>query len=85
MEAQTFQEFNGVNQVFDYSIFIKSAKRFDILIAVAADLFSLTMLSPPGEWGADVVIGTSQRFGIPMGYGGPHAAYFATLEKHKRN
>ena len=46
---------------------------------------SLVLLTPPGEWGADVVVGTSQRFGIPMGYGGPHAAYMATKEEYKRN
>jgi len=72
-------------EVFDYSEIIKSAKEKEITVAVAADLLSLTMLSPPREWGADVVVGTSQRFGIPMGYGGPHAAYFATHEKYKRN
>ena len=72
-------------EVFDYSEIVKSAKEKEIAVAVAADLLSLTMLSPPREWGADVVVGTSQRFGIPMGYGGPHAAYFATLEKYKRN
>ena len=52
---------------------------------LAADLMSLVLLTPPGEWGADVVVGTSQRFGIPMGYGGPHAAYMATKEEYKRN
>ena len=72
-------------EVFDYSEIVKSAKEKEIAIAVAADLLSLTMLSPPKEWGADVVVGTSQRFGIPMGFGGPHAAYFATHKKYKRN
>lgn len=57
----------------------------EIRAVVAADLMSLALLTPPGEWGADVVAGSTQRFGIPMGYGGPHAAYFATLEKYKRN
>ena len=72
-------------EVFDYSSITKKAKEKEIGVAVAADLLSLTMLTPPGEWGADVVVGTSQRFGVPMGYGGPHAAYFVTLEKYKRN
>ncbi len=71
--------------VIDYSDFIKHAKHHEIGIVVAADLLSLTFLTPPGEWGADVVVGTTQRFGIPMGYGGPHAAYFATFNKYKRN
>jgi len=72
-------------EVLNYSDIISNAKKLDIGVAVAADLLSLSILTPPGEWGADVVIGTSQRFGIPMGYGGPHAAYFATKEKYKRN
>ncbi len=72
-------------EVLDYSSFSEKVKSYDIGLAVAADLLSLTLLTPPGEWGADVVVGTSQRFGIPMGYGGPHAAYFATLDKYKRN
>ncbi len=69
----------------DYRAFVEQAHEKDIAVAVAADLLSLTLLMPPGEWGADVVVGTTQRFGIPMGYGGPHAAYFATHEKYKRN
>ncbi len=71
--------------VLDFSGFVKEAKKHDVGIIVAADLLSLSMLTPPGEWGADVVVGTTQRFGVPMGYGGPHAAYFATFEKYKRN
>ena len=72
-------------EVIDYSEFVKSAKEHEIGVVVAADLLSLSLLTPPGEWGADVVVGTSQRFGVPMGYGGPHAAYFATFEKYKRS
>ncbi|MEY3542559.1 MAG: hypothetical protein RLZZ204_1371 [Bacteroidota bacterium] len=72
-------------QVNDYTGFITNAHANEIKIAVAADLLSLAKLTPPGEMGADVVVGTSQRFGIPMGYGGPHAAYFATKEEHKRS
>jgi glycine dehydrogenase len=70
--------------VRDLRPFITRARRADVLVAVATDLLSLTLLAPPGEWGADVVLGNSQRFGVPMGYGGPHAAFFATLEKHVR-
>ncbi len=70
--------------VHDYRDFIARAKAAGVLVAVASDLLSLTLLTPPGEWGADVVFGNSQRFGVPMGYGGPHAAFFATLESHVR-
>ncbi|MBM3770604.1 MAG: aminomethyl-transferring glycine dehydrogenase [Acidimicrobiia bacterium] len=70
--------------VHDFGPFIVRARAAGLLVAVATDLLSLTLLTPPGEWGADVVLGNSQRFGVPMGYGGPHAAFFATLEKHVR-
>ncbi len=72
-------------QVHDYASFVAAAKENDIKVAVAADIMSLVLLTPPGEWGVDVVVGTTQRFGIPMGYGGPHAAFFATKEAYKRN
>ncbi len=72
-------------QVHDYAGFIAKAHAAEIKVAVAADILSLVTLTPPGEMGADVVVGTSQRFGIPMGYGGPHAAYFATREEYKRS
>ena len=72
-------------QVNDYSGFIAKAKSNEIKVAVAADILSLVKLTSPGEIGADVVVGTTQRFGIPMGYGGPHAAFFATKEEYKRS
>jgi len=72
-------------QVNDYASFIVKAHENEIKVAVAADILALVKLTPPGEMGADVVVGTSQRFGIPMGYGGPHAAYFATKEEYKRS
>jgi glycine dehydrogenase len=72
-------------QIYDYAGFIKKAAENEIKVAVAADILSLVKLTPPGEIGAAVVVGTTQRFGIPMGYGGPHAAYFATKEEYKRS
>ncbi|MFO7722697.1 MAG: aminomethyl-transferring glycine dehydrogenase [Bacteroidales bacterium] len=72
-------------EIRDYSVFVEAAHQHEIIVAVAADLLSLTLLTPPGEWGADVVLGTTQRFGIPMGFGGPHAAYFSTREDYKRH
>ncbi|WP_109299533.1 aminomethyl-transferring glycine dehydrogenase [Aquimarina sp. AU474] len=72
-------------QVYDYATFVEKAHHADIKVAVAADILSLVSLKSPGSFGADVVVGTTQRFGIPLGYGGPHAAYFATREEFKRN
>ncbi len=71
-------------EVEDYRGLVALAHEGGLRVAVAADLLSLALLTPPGEWGADVVFGSSQRFGIPMGFGGPHAAYFATREEFKR-
>ena len=72
-------------QVHDYADFVAKAKENEIKVAVAADILSLVLLTAPGDWGVDVVVGTTQRFGIPLGYGGPHAAFFATKEEYKRN
>ena len=72
-------------QVFDYESFAAKTNDNDIKIAVAADILSLVKLKAPGKFGASVVVGTTQRFGIPLGYGGPHAAYFATKEAYKRS
>lgn len=71
-------------EVCDYSDFISRAHSNGALVAVAADLLSLTLLTPPGEFGADAVLGSAQRFGVPLGFGGPHAAYFATREAYTR-
>ncbi len=70
--------------VLDYSPFVQQAHDADALVTVAADLLALTLLRPPGEFDADVVVGNSQRFGVPMGYGGPHAAFMATREQFQR-
>ena len=72
-------------QVYDYSDFVATANSKDIKVAVAADILSLAILKAPGEFGVDVVVGTTQRFGIPLGYGGPHAGFFATKEAYKRS
>ncbi len=72
-------------KVHDYKPFIQKAKSVQIKVAVAADILSLVKLESPGHFGADVVVGTTQRFGIPLGYGGPHAAFFATKEEYKRS
>lgn len=75
---------NADGSVIDCRALTEKAKAHDIYVTVAADLMSLALLTPPGEWGADAVVGNTQRFGVPMGYGGPHAAYFATFETYKR-
>ncbi len=75
---------NSDGEIYDYSDFIEKAHQNDILVGVIADLLSLAILEPPGKWGADVVVGSTQRFGLPMGYGGPHAGYFATRLKYVR-
>ena len=70
--------------IHDYSALTESAKQHKCMTVVAADLLSLTLLKPPGDWGADVCVGSAQRFGVPMGLGGPHAAFIATDQKHAR-
>ncbi len=77
-----YPDCNG--EVQAYKTWVEDAHAKNIQVAVAADLMSLALLTPPGEWGADVVLGNTQRFGVPLGYGGPHAAYFAAKENHKR-
>lgn len=80
-----FIQYPGADgEIEDFRAFTGKAHESDIAVAVAADIMSLVILTPPGEWGADVVVGSTQRFGIPLGYGGPHAGYFATKENFKR-
>jgi glycine dehydrogenase len=72
-------------QIRDYKEFSEKAHSAGSLVGVAADLMSLALLTPPGEWGADIVVGSNQRFGLPMSFGGPHAGYFATKDELKRS
>lgn len=76
---------NATGSINDYRAFVKKMQDNGIKCAIAADILSLVLLTPPGEWGADIVFGSTQRLGIPMYYGGPSAAYFATKEEYKRN
>lgn len=76
---------NADGSVEDYTAFVEKAKASGCKVAVATDLMALTLLTPPGQWGADVAFGSSQRFGIPMFYGGPSAGFFATKDDFKRN
>ncbi|WP_254563931.1 aminomethyl-transferring glycine dehydrogenase [Oscillatoria sp. HE19RPO] len=70
--------------VYDYREFVEQAHTAGAVVTVAADILSLALLTPPGEFGADIAVGSTQRFGVPLGYGGPHAAYFATRDEYKR-
>src|ERR1700749_4390157 len=75
----------GDGAVYDYTGFAAAAHEKGIKLTVVADIMSLALLTPPGEWGADIVVGCTQRFGVPMGFGGPHAAFFSTKEEYKRS
>src|SRR5471030_435935 len=76
---------SGDGAVYNYKAFAAKAHEKGIKLTVVADIMSLVLLTPPGEWGADIVVGCTQRFGVPMGFGGPHAAFFATKEEYKRS
>ncbi|MFI5136737.1 MAG: aminomethyl-transferring glycine dehydrogenase [Sphingobacteriales bacterium] len=75
----------GDGAIYDYTAYATEAHEKGIKLTVVADMMSLALLTPPGEWGADIVVGSTQRFGVPMGFGGPHAAFFATKEEYKRS
>jgi glycine dehydrogenase len=79
------QQINVSGEILELKAIVEAAAEKSIFSTIGADLLSLTLLTPPGEYGADCVVGTSQRFGIPLGYGGPHAAFFATKEAFKRH
>jgi glycine dehydrogenase len=90
--SYTGREFGAIVQypsakgtVRDYAAFTAKTHEAGALVAVAADIMSLALITPPGEWGADIVFGSTQRFGIPMAFGGPHAAYFACKDEYKRS
>jgi glycine dehydrogenase len=76
---------NSDGAIIDYREFIDKAHAVNVMVVMATDLLALTLLTPPGELGADVAVGSSQRFGVPMGFGGPHAAFFTTKDEFKRN
>lgn len=78
-----YPDANG--EINDYSSFIEKAGNYNIQVCVASDLMALALITPPGEWGAHCVVGNSQRFGVPIGFGGPHAAFFACREDYKRS
>jgi glycine dehydrogenase len=77
-----YPDSNG--EIIDYSNWVADAKKNQIFTCFCSDILSLTLITPPGEWGADAVVGNTQRFGVPMGFGGPHAAFFATRNDYKR-
>lgn len=79
-----FQYPNTYGLVEDYSSLTKKYKDHGAIVTASVDLLAMTLLTPPGEWGADIVVGNSQRFGVPLGYGGPHAAFLSTKDTHKR-
>lgn len=83
--AMLLQYPNCEGELVDYRQLANQAHQRDVKIIAASDLMALCLITPPGEWGADAVVGNSQRFGVPMGFGGPHAAFFATKEDYKRN
>jgi glycine dehydrogenase len=76
---------NQSGEIHEYKQFTENAHQVGAFVAAASDLMALTLITPPGEWGADVCLGNSQRFGVPMGFGGPHAAFFCATEEFKRN